>query len=184
MLITHILSAITVGIIFKKWKKSLDYKINTNLPISSSINQKDFGTVLTESIKKSITTILNIGGFIVLFSVIISILESIKFFTLAKIIISIFGISENISVPLLTGFLEISNGISRINIVDYTNISKLIILAAFLLGFGGISVVLQVKSIISKTDISIKPYVLAKVLQGIIASIYTFLVMNLVTNIL
>jgi len=49
---------------------------------------------------------------------------------------------------------------------------------AFLLGFSGISIIFQVLSIISKTDISIKPYIYGKFLQGILAAFYVFLFVN------
>ncbi|MGN1299681.1 MAG: sporulation integral membrane protein YlbJ [Candidatus Scatovivens sp.] len=180
LLFTHILSAITIGIIFRFWKKSIDSPTKTTLPIKSNVNQNDFASILTESIKKSISTILTIGGFVVIFSVIISILENFYFFEFFGKILSLFNISDKLSIPFLSGFIELSNGISRLRITNTPNISNIIILAAFLLGFGGISVALQVYSIISKTDISIKPYILAKLLQGIIASTYTFLILNFI----
>lgn len=180
LLFTHILSAITIGIIFRFWKKSIDSPTKTTLPIKSNINQNDFAYILTESIKKSISTILTIGGFVVIFSVIISILENFYFFEFFGKILSFLNISDKLSIPFLSGFIELSNGISRLSITNTPNISNIIILAAFLLGFGGISVALQVYNIISKTDISIKPYILAKLLQGIIASIYTFLILNFI----
>ena len=49
---------------------------------------------------------------------------------------------------------------------------------AFILGFGGFSVLLQVWGIISKTDISIFPYFLAKLLQGTIAALYTYFALH------
>ena len=180
LLFTHILSAITVGIIFRFWKKSLDNPVLTYLPIKSNVNESNIGSILTESIKKSINTILNIGGFVVLFSVIISILENLHIFNIFAKILALLSISEATSIPFISGFLEISNGISRFNISSISNISNLIILASFLLGFGGISVIMQVYSIISKTDISIKPYILGKLLQGIVASFYTFLIIYFV----
>ena len=178
LLFTHILSAITIGIIFRFWKKDIEIKTKTYLPIKSNTNTNNFGNILTESIKKSILTIVNIGGFIVLFSVIISILENCKIIYLFSKMLNLINIPENISYSLLTGFIELSNGIGSLSIINFSNISNLIIIAAFLLGFGGISVILQVYSIISKTDISIKPYILAKLLQGIIASIYTYIFIN------
>ncbi len=45
-------------------------------------------------------------------------------------------------------------------------------------GFGGISVLLQILSVISKTDISIKPYILGKFLQAVFSSIYTYLALK------
>ena len=49
---------------------------------------------------------------------------------------------------------------------------------AFLLGFGGLSVLLQVLSITSKTDLSIKPYIYGKFLHGVLAAFYTFVAIN------
>ena len=58
------------------------------------------------------------------------------------------------------------------------NISISIIVCAFLLGFGGVSVFLQVFSIVSKSNISIKPYIIGKLLQGTIAAFYTYLLIQ------
>ena len=58
------------------------------------------------------------------------------------------------------------------------NISINIVLCAFLLGFGGLSVLLQVLSITSKTDLSIKPYIYGKLLHGILAAFYTFVAIS------
>ena len=48
-------------------------------------------------------------------------------------------------------------------------------MCSILLGFGGLSVFLQVLSITSKYDLSIKTYVLGKFFQGIIAGFYTYI---------
>lgn len=82
LFITHILACITVGVIFRFWKKnktSSDFK-NTS---STSQNQNNkfvtfsnLGEVLAESITSAISTILLIGGFVVIFSSIISILNA------------------------------------------------------------------------------------------------------------
>lgn len=62
--------------------------------------------------------------------------------------------------------------------IPYKHISTNIILSAFLLGFGGFSVLLQVFSITSKTDISIKSYFYGKILHGCLAAVYTFLIIS------
>lgn len=71
--------------------------------------------------------------------------------------------------------LELTNGVMQVAAIAYKQISINIIIAAFLLGFGGLSVLLQVYSIIAKSDISIKAYFIGKMLQGILAAFYTFL---------
>lgn len=75
----------------------------------------------------------------------------------------------------ILGIVEITNGIFAISAFPLKHISISIILSSFLLGCGGISILLQVWSIIAKTDLSIKPYILGKVLHGVFAAVYTFL---------
>ena len=57
---------------------------------------------------------------------------------------------------------------------SYNSEIELDVLTAFLLGMGGISILLQIISIVSKTDLSIKPYIIGKLLQGVIAAFYTY----------
>ena len=127
-------------------------------------------------------TVILIGGFVVLFSVIISILENSNIlFILSKIIspiLGILGISSNYSSGIIAGLIELTNGVSWISTIASKTISINIIICSFLIGFGGISVVLQVLAITSKSGISIKPYIIGKLLQGCFAAIYTFLILQ------
>lgn len=124
-----------------------------------------------------------IGGFVVLFSVIISIFRASNFInTLSNMFIPFFNllhIPNTFITPFLTGILEITNGISLIANIPIKSISINIVFTAFLLGIGGISIFLQVLSITSKTDLSIKPYIIGKLLHGFIAAFYTFIFIQL-----
>ncbi|HCC04442.1 MAG TPA: sporulation integral membrane protein YlbJ, partial [Clostridiales bacterium] len=60
------------------------------------------------------------------------------------------------------------------------NISIKIIATSFLLGLGGISVLLQVLSIISKSDLSIKPYLIGKLLHALFSALYTYFLIYLI----
>lgn len=187
LFVTHLLSSISVGIVFRFWKKnkiSNDYIKHSNFNNSkyqnASIN--NLGEVISESIISAISTILLIGGFIVLFSSIISILKSSGIInSLAFFINPVFkliNIDTSFCMPLISGFIEITNGIASISSIACKKLSINIILASFLLGFGGISVLLQVLSITSKTDLSIKPYIFGKLLHGILAGFYTYIFIN------
>ena len=188
LFITHILACISVGIIFRFWKKNKQSELY-NLKNSSKINTKkevsfsNLGEVLAESITSSISTILLIGGFVVIFSSIISILQSGGILNLISTCLSPIANSLNIDTTfissILTGILEITNGINSISNIACKKISINIIITAFLLGFGGISVLLQVWSITSKTDLSIKPYIYGKIIQGFLAGFYTYILINI-----
>lgn len=186
LFITHILACLTVGFIFRWWKfgrkkrSSFLQESSTNIP--SKVSLSNLGEVLANSIMSAINTIFLIGGFIVLFSVIISILENSKILDILSNFISpilnIFGISASYANGILTGLLELTNGVCNVASIPNKSISTNIIVCAFLLGFGGISVTLQILSITSKAKISIKPYIIGKLLQGTIAAIYTYIFLN------
>lgn len=176
LLITHILSCISVGIIFRFWnskKKSYNNKIYYKEIDNNNSN------ILYTSITNAINTCLTIGGFIVLFSIITSILKSYNILNIASNMLLPFlkplGIDYKYYIGIISGILEITNGIAIISNISNKLLSTNIILVAFLLGVGGISVAIQIYTVIQDTDISIVPYILGKFLQGILASIYTYL---------
>ena len=187
LLVTHILACITVGIIFRFWKfnKStfnIDKNSKSNFNKNKNVTFSNLGEALGNSIMSSISTVLMIGGFVVIFSSIISILKSSGILnSLVYIFTPLFDfmhIDTSFIYGILTGLLEITNGISIISNIHIKAISINIVLTAFLLGFGGLSVLLQVLSITSKTDLSIKPYFYGKLLHGFLAGFYTFIFMN------
>lgn len=181
LLSTHILACISVGIIFRFWKSKEKEKRNAQT-IDNTISFSSLGEVLSNSILSAINSIVLIGGFIVLFGVFLSILKNSYILNLFKSfllpIFNFFNIPSDFIIPILTGIIELTNGVSTVSTIACKNLSINVIISAFLLGFGGISIMLQVLSIISKSDISIKPYILGKLLQGALAAFYTFLIIN------
>lgn len=193
LLVTHILAGITVGIILSKLStkksKAMDMLSTKNVNTFSHkepVTFRNFGKVLGKSIQDAISTILMIGGFVVIFSVIISILNQSRLLDicsqLLKPILSILGFHLEFAKPLLSGIIELTNGVNMVSSIPMKAISQNIILCAFLLGFGGISVLFQVSALLSKTDLSMKKYVIGKFIQGIIAAFYTFLCLKFIPS--
>lgn len=187
LFVTHLLACILVGILFRfwKWKDKENVKSSHALvpTISSYVRFSNLGEILATSITNAIHTVVMIGGFVILFSVILSILNSSGILNMVTNLFSplleIFSIDPTFCKPFLSGILELTNGVSQLSNIAVKNISTNIILASLLLGFGGFSILLQVLSIISKTDLSIKPYLLGKVLHGIIACLLTYAVLHI-----
>lgn len=188
LFITHILACLSVGFIFRFWKRKKKENLSptthsSNTKKYNTVSFSNLGEVLSESITSSTSTILLIGGFVIIFSSIISILSSSGFFNILEFtftpIFNLLKIDTTFITPVFSGFLEITNGINSISNITCKKLSINIIFTAFLLGFGGISVLLQVLSISSKTDLSIKPYIYGKLLQGIFASFYSYIFMNI-----
>ena len=161
-----------------------NHYVSSLAPQSSNPSLSSLGEILGNSIKNATSTILMIGGFVVVFSVIISILNQSHILNgissiLSPALLSI-GIPDELVKPLLSGIVELTNGVSLVAATLMKNVSINIILCAFLLGFGGISVLLQVFSIVSKCGLSIKKYALGKLLQGLLAAFYTMLALQFI----
>ena len=139
---------------------------------------------MAESITSSIKTILLIGGFIILFSSIISIINSSGLINIITPLLTPIFNALNIDVSFIqgifTGILEVTNGLNLVSSIHIKKQSINILITSFLLGFGGISVMLQVLSIVSKTDLSCKPYIIGKVLQAFLATFYTYVLLNII----
>ena len=185
LFISHLLASISVGFIFRFWHNNSSYYDNKNYKTTNinTVNFSNLGEVLSESIKQATSTIMLIGGFIVIFSSIISIFDSSNLFNfLSKFLEPIFNllkIDTNFINGILIGFLEITSGIKQISLIKIKKISINLVITSLLLGFGGISIFLQVYSIVSKTDLSIKPYIYGKILHGIISGLYTYFILNI-----
>ena len=186
LFITHLLACLTVGFIFRFWKNSKSVKIQNHsvqkpyIYSNKNVSFSNLGEVLSKAISSATNTILMIGGFVVLFSVILSILENSNFINIISStlepIFHMFGINNSSFISgFVSGIIELTNGVQKISSIAYKEISTNIILCSALLGFGGISILLQVFSITSKTDISIKPYIIGKILHGIFALLYTYI---------
>ena len=184
--ICHVAACITVGLIFKYYKNNkkvtksktrLSQKLHLELQRmrNSEINT---WTLFGESIKNSIYTILTIGGFIIFFSVLINILISSgiigKASSLAPDIIKNWGIEAKALEGMLCGIFEITTGANLISLTT-ANLKIKLCCIGLIIGWAGFSVHTQVMSIISSSDISAKPYILGKALQGVISTVYTYI---------
>ncbi|PMC38326.1 sporulation integral membrane protein YlbJ [Bacillus sp. UMB0899] len=142
---------------------------------------RPLGKMLGDAVISSIQTLLMIGGFIILFSVFNKILAIIHVTQLIGIVFSgalaLFHITADLSVPLITGIFEITLGNQLVSETDASLLDKVMI-ASFILAFGGLSIQAQVASILADTDIRFKPFFFARILQGVYSSFITFLLFN------
>jgi sporulation integral membrane protein YlbJ len=138
------------------------------------------GKLMGDAVSSSVNTLLLVGGFIIMFSVIINILTIIqvtKFFSAAiSVILLPFGVPELLFPSIISGFFEITLGAQLASMVPSTiTMSWKIAVASGFLAWSGMSVHSQVASILSTTDIRYKPFMWAKLLQGVIAALLTLL---------
>lgn len=153
----HILAAVIGGIIFAPGK-SQDSGV-----IQCRSERSGFAASFTNAVKASVSSCLSICGFIVTFSVLTGILEKTGAFSAAaKLLSSIFGTELLWSRALLCGLLELGNGIGAMSGLSAEPLN--LALAAFLLGWGGVSVHFQTLSVLGKTDIKTARYIIGRFL--------------------
>ncbi len=196
--LAHYLSAITVGLVMRYYKAGdgKNKKVETKKrPTKSMFSQalsalvqarqedgRPIGQILGDSVRDSISTLMLIGGFIMLFSVIITMLQKVSiagFFT--GIIISgleIVNMDKALAPAFFSGLLEIDLGCQLAGLLEAVSMEQKIIAVSAIIAFSGLSVHAQVASIISPTDMSIIPYSLARILHAFLAAFYAMLLLG------
>lgn len=140
---------------------------------------RPFGKMMGDAVHSSIKTLLMVGGFIILFSVLNELLGVIGIAAiLAGVIRSILlllQLSPELDIPLLSGIFEITLG-SRLASESSTTLLAQAIVTSFILAFNGFSVQAQVASILADTDIRFKPFFFARLLHGFFAAFLTLVI--------
>ncbi len=183
--LAHYLSAITVGFLMRYYGKEQE-SAKKNLisnPVADMLEyrKKDgrpIGVLLGDAVKNGVNMILMIGGFVIFFSVIARMLKISGLLSSISAILSkvipFDAVTSDVISSLLIGFLEVTNGAKECALLQVPLIYK-IIMVSFMMGFGGLSINAQVMSIIAETDLKIGIYFILKLLQGIFASIYSYI---------
>ena len=162
----HALASLCVGLLFRFYKG--DEQANVNVKRGQIFHVKHFTTALTDCIKNSFSSVLNICAFVLFFTVVLRLLFCSGLLPLmAAFLGNLFaplGFDRIWAQKLLTGVLELSSGVASLS--QGGNLSANVSMAAFMLGWAGISVHCQVLSFLSGSGLSGKTYVLGKLLHG------------------
>ncbi|WP_309228294.1 hypothetical protein [Virgibacillus sp. NKC19-3] len=142
-------------------------------------DERSLGEILGDAVLNSIKTLIMVGGFIVLFSVITKLLFLIgissTIATCVGYVFQLLTLPVDAALPFLSGLFEITIGAQGLSQLTIDAFLPVAILISFILGFNGFSVQAQVASILAKTDIRFSPYFFARLLHGIISSILTII---------
>lgn len=185
ILLVHILSAIVFGIILNILNGDVSTKrVNKNnfirrafveMRIHTSTDGKTFGQILSDSVNSAVQSSFMVLGFIVLFSVISQIIELFHITDLIYSVINLIpyvNIDEYVIETIFLGKIEMTAGLFLLN----GTINKLnILIAIFIVTFGGLSVHAQAISFVAKTDLSEIKYICDKFMQAIVSVIIGYL---------
>ena len=161
ILIIHYLTNFIIGILFRNYHNTYNKSM-----INIESNNKDIGSILINSIKNSIEILLLILGSISVCSI------------LCTIINHTFNFNNLIS-ALINGIFEITQGLKYVSLLNIPMKIKTTISVMFL-SFGGISIHIQVKSILNETNIKYIPYLIARIIHTSISGILSYLLFDLI----
>lgn len=143
---------------------------------------RPIGKILGDAVQTSVNTLLLIGGFIILFSVLnrlLSLLDITTFLAFfVTVILAFFQIPNELSLPLISGLFEITLGSQMASQTSSVTLFQQVVITSFILAFSGFSVQAQVASILAETDIRFKPFFIARIFHGIFAAFFTVILWN------
>lgn len=190
--LAHYLGNITVGLFMRFYgrnnKKSLKEEKKARPSLMAALSalhrtrindNRPIGKLLGDAVMSSIQTLLMIGGFIILFSVINKLLYHLGITALLakgiEVILPVFHLPVELSIPYISGLFEITLGSQMTSQVQQATLLHQVVITSFILAFSGFSVQAQVASILAQTDINFKPFFFARILHGFSAAVYTFI---------
>lgn len=140
-------------------------------------DNRPFGKMMGDAVHSSVKTLLMVGGFIILFSVLnelIGVIGVAAFLAgILRAALLLFQLPPELDIPLLSGLFEITLG-SRLSSESSAPLLAQAVITSFILAFNGFSVQAQVASILADTDIRFKPFFYARLLHGAFAAVLTF----------
>ena len=171
--LAHAAASVCVGVLFRFYRAG-DRK-GREQKVSPQFQARRFTAAFTDSVKNSFLSTLNICAFVVFFTVVIRMcFLSGALPALAALLgrlLAPLGFDVIWAQRLLTGVLELSSGVWTL--AGEGTLTGRLSMAAFMLGWAGISVHCQVLSFLGGSGLSARTYLAGKFLHGAFAAAFT-----------
>lgn len=171
ILTCHALGAIITGIIFRSWgkrktKQSAQVSATLAEQKTEQIAQPKISSAINNAMFSSINSVLVVGGFIVVFYIIIDCLFNL---------VNINGISR----ALVGGVVEMTRGLIELSAL-FLPLSINLIVGSFLISFGGFSIIMQAFYFLNNAKVKLTTFILIKIVHAISATAIAFLISLLI----
>ena len=132
-------------------------------PVRATFETVRASSAFTGAVVKALQSTLSICAFVVFFSVVLELLSAYGVLAALAQVLAMFGVGEEWARRLVAGLLELSSGVSSLTGAGSQGVS----MAAFMLGWAGISVHCQVLSFIGDSGLSVRTYLAGKLCHGL-----------------
>ena len=144
----------------------------------SAKERPPLGQLLGEAVSSSVSKLLNIGGFIILFAVIIRLLKEVGVINLISSLLAVilhpFGFSPDILTAISSGLFEMTIGTKLAAEANAPELQRLMAVG-MILGWSGLSIHAQVASMIAQTDMRMRLFIITRIAHAGLASFFTWL---------
>ncbi len=186
----HYLSNITLGLALRFYGRHDTERLpelpvgNRNLPLLAlrrmlEVQRQEnqpLGKIIGNAVRNAVMNLLNIGGFIILFAVIIQLLTATGFISALAgylgIILLPVGFSPEILPALSSGIFEMTIG-SKLASEATAPLNQQVMAVGIILAWSGLSVHAQVAAMIAETDIRMLPFIISRLVHASLAGLYT-----------
>ena len=168
----HILAALLLGLLFSHRRNAISESIPHALPSPS------LAGALPGAVKGAAMSTVYICAFVIFFSVITALLEHLGIFgALAGTMATHLGLELRFCRAALCGVLELGSGVGALAGLPPTPCN--LALAAFVLGFGSLSVHCQTLAAVDGTQINCARHFVGRMLHGVFSALFSFLLFTL-----
>lgn len=183
--VCHYAANLIIGLVLRFYKKEEHMAPSTAVSLTGVFtravaemrnawraNPRPLGKVIGDAVAGSINKLLVIGGFVIVFSVIIrvafltGIMAVLKYFL--TLMIAPLGFSAGIIDALCAGFFEITLGTKAVS-EAVAPLGQKLAATGLILGWSGISVLAQVSAMISESDLKMRLFIICRLCQAVLA---------------
>lgn len=167
--LAHLLASLLVGVLFRFYRPG--DRPRTGGGRGPEFQAASFPRAFTSSVTGALQATLNICAFVLFFTVFLRILAYAGVLRLLGGLLSALlaplGMDQTWAERLLTGLVEVSSGVSSLT---GGTLSGRLSMAAFMLGWAGVSVHCQVLAFLGDSGLSIRTYITGKLLHGALSA--------------
>ncbi|CAH1190252.1 Sporulation integral membrane protein YlbJ [Paenibacillus plantiphilus] len=147
------------------------------------LDGRPLGTLFQDAIQASLRLMIVVGGLVVFFSVLMELLTQAGTISALSAgigtVMTLLGLPASLSNAVVNGLFEVTLGAKAAGAAIGSGLMHQTAIAAFILSWGGLSVHAQIASLLSRTDLRYRPFLIARFIHGCIASALVYLLWRL-----
>lgn len=166
----HVAASVLVGILFRFYGIGT---VTPSQPLQAAASDRSLTVTFIEAVKGAFSATLNICAFVIFFTVVIRLLFLTGVIThlamLLSTLLGSLGLRQDMAESLLSGAIEMTSGVWSLRDMA-ASLGSRMCMAAFILGWAGLSVHCQVLSFIGQSGLCTRTYFFGKLLHGFLSA--------------